>query len=83
MKSHRTKSLGMLVALTLIFLWMVGCTKKDSDSSNSAQGEKRSDPINNSQKEKKISSDELGLISKSKTTEWEEIDDPSKDGSET
>ena len=73
----------MLVALTLIFLWIVGCTKKDSDSSNSAQGEKRSDPINNSQKEKKISPDELGLISKFKTTEWEEIDDPSKDGWET
>ena len=80
-KLRITKALGTLVAVTVIFLCIIGCAK--NDPSDSTQGEQRSNPTNNSPKKKNINPDELGVISKTMAAKWEEIDDPSEDGWET
>ena len=80
-KLRITKALKTLVAMTVIFLCIIGCSK--NDSSDSSQVEERSNPTNISLKEKTINPDELGVISKNKVAEWEKIDDPSEDGWET
>jgi len=73
----------MLMTLAIISLWVMGCKKNNADSSGSTQREKRSTPTTNIQNGENKSPDELGIISKSITTEWGKIDDPSEDGWET
>jgi len=71
------------MALAMIILCIMGCKKNNTDSVDSIQREKISNPTNDLQNEENISPNGTGLISKSKTTEWNEIDDPSEDGWET
>ncbi|MDB4711432.1 VCBS repeat-containing protein [Verrucomicrobiales bacterium] len=80
-KLRIAKGLESCVAVTVIFLCIIGCTK--NDPSDSTQEEQRSNPTKNAPKEKNINPAELGFISKTKAAEWEQIDDPSEDGWET